>query len=218
MDKGHCTLLALAAALGLAGSAQATITVPSYGATAWETFSYTFLEDFDGVVSIGVSNVGDEDLDANLLLDQLENWGAVGNTGFEMGDLSGYTLSGNGMATDLESSDAGNDYVPMEGTWMASLWSNGANTSAWVGTNGAYLSFEVSKSAGDSVSLYWAFLAHDYTPFADFAFLSLSNDLTGTTEVIRLAEIAPIPEPETYALILAGLGLVGWMSRRRKTA
>ncbi|HEX2539905.1 MAG TPA: PEP-CTERM sorting domain-containing protein [Caldimonas sp.] len=29
---------------------------------------------------------------------------------------------------------------------------------------------------------------------------------------------APIPEPETYALLLAGLGLVGFMSKRRKPA
>lgn len=28
----------------------------------------------------------------------------------------------------------------------------------------------------------------------------------------------PIPEPETYAMLLAGLGLVGFMARRRKTA
>lgn len=27
---------------------------------------------------------------------------------------------------------------------------------------------------------------------------------------------APIPEPETYALMLGGLGLVGWMARRRR--
>lgn len=28
--------------------------------------------------------------------------------------------------------------------------------------------------------------------------------------------LAPIPEPETYALALAGLGVVGWMARRRR--
>ncbi len=28
--------------------------------------------------------------------------------------------------------------------------------------------------------------------------------------------IAAVPEPETYAMLLAGLGLVGWMARRRK--
>jgi hypothetical protein len=27
---------------------------------------------------------------------------------------------------------------------------------------------------------------------------------------------APIPEPETYALMLAGLGLLGFMARRKK--
>jgi hypothetical protein len=29
---------------------------------------------------------------------------------------------------------------------------------------------------------------------------------------------AAVPEPETYAMMMAGLGLVGWMSRRRKSA
>jgi len=30
-------------------------------------------------------------------------------------------------------------------------------------------------------------------------------------------EIAAVPEPETYALMLTGLGLVGWAARRRRT-
>jgi hypothetical protein len=30
------------------------------------------------------------------------------------------------------------------------------------------------------------------------------------------ASVSPVPEPETYALMLAGLGLVGFMARKRK--
>jgi len=30
--------------------------------------------------------------------------------------------------------------------------------------------------------------------------------------------VAAVPEPETYALMLAGLGLLGFMARRKKAA
>ncbi|HKX53004.1 MAG TPA: FxDxF family PEP-CTERM protein [Nitrosospira sp.] len=35
---------------------------------------------------------------------------------------------------------------------------------------------------------------------------------------MRLAgvTVSPVPEPETYAMLLAGLGLMGMMVRRRK--
>jgi len=31
-----------------------------------------------------------------------------------------------------------------------------------------------------------------------------------------LAVFAPVPEPQTYAMMLAGLGLMGFVARRRK--
>lgn len=40
-------------------------------------------------------------------------------------------------------------------------------------------------------------------------------DATITSMTVS-ASLAPVPEPETYAMLLAGLGLVGFMARRRK--
>lgn len=36
------------------------------------------------------------------------------------------------------------------------------------------------------------------------------------TNFIDIALVASVPEPETYAMLLAGLGLVGWAARQRK--
>jgi len=33
---------------------------------------------------------------------------------------------------------------------------------------------------------------------------------------LQLSGVSVVPEPETYAMLLAGLGLVGAMARRRK--
>jgi hypothetical protein len=41
-------------------------------------------------------------------------------------------------------------------------------------------------------------------------------DLGGLPTPLPDGSTAPIPEPETYAMLLAGLGLLGWYARRRK--
>ena len=50
----------------------------------------------------------------------------------------------------------------------------------------------------------------------DISFTS-NGQMKSQTYTIEMVT-APIPEPETYALMLAGLGLVGFMTRRRKQA
>jgi hypothetical protein len=50
------------------------------------------------------------------------------------------------------------------------------------------------------------------TGFANDDFGTFKTLITGPGNVT-----APVPEPETYALMLAGLGLVGFLARRRRT-
>jgi hypothetical protein len=45
------------------------------------------------------------------------------------------------------------------------------------------------------------------------SYLAIANEVSNTT---TLYSLAPVPEPETYAMLLAGLGLLGFSARRRK--
>lgn len=45
---------------------------------------------------------------------------------------------------------------------------------------------------------------------------NLNESLTGFGTESGIQFLAPIPEPETYAMLMAGLGLIGFMTRRRR--
>ena len=66
-------------------------------------------------------------------------------------------------------------------------------------------------------SRYWTGTpTNDVAIHSTFSFRN-GLDFTDNGSVGRYAmAVAPIPEPETYAMLLAGLGLVGFIARRRK--
>lgn len=52
-------------------------------------------------------------------------------------------------------------------------------------------------------------------------YLQVSGNLVGNTAAAfggAISMAAPVPEPETYGMMLAGLGVLGFMARRRKAA
>ncbi len=82
------------------------------------------------------------------------------------------------------------------------------------GGSGAFtgaLSFSVGAATGISVN--------DFTANASGYFFTADviNKTTGVTGAVGTnVPVTPVPEPETYALMLAGLGVVGFMANRRR--
>lgn len=73
---------------------------------------------------------------------------------------------------------------------------------------------------GTSLLGAFANSSNTHSVWATFTDLDGMESFTITTGQIafEMAVAAPVPEPETYALMLAGLGAVGFIARRRKTS
>lgn len=97
-------------------------------------------------------------------------------------------------------------------------------------TNGSFVSlsndglFVVNSFAGNSLDFHLPG-ADFFSPDSTEAFGSLA-EVRGTEfyfwqdaiEFYGAVQTAPVPEPEIYAMMGLGLGLLGWVGRRRKTA
>lgn len=88
------------------------------------------------------------------------------------------------------------------GTHTAIVLSTSADFGEYTGTRSGLASFDDYKPLLGNTANWWM-----DTVNGNYA--SVVPDTTAFT-------ITPIPEPETYALMLAGLGLVGFMARRRR--
>lgn len=100
------------------------------------------------------------------------------------------------------------------GIVCATLCSNG-------GSQGGYgdpLTFTVSNS---TISDFMGLSTGAGTLGAAYFAADVLGNAAGTpsfgfTGAVGVTSVTPVPEPETYALMLAGLGALGFMSRRRK--
>lgn len=117
-----------------------------------------------------------------------DNLGLTGN-GFELFNLSDLSISFAGQTYTLANADVAPDVSYQDGVFLG-------------------LSYSVS-----SLEPKLAFIAGSFS--ADDAFVAYTmNGLDGAGSI---SYTAAVPEPESYAMLLAGLGLMGLIARRRST-
>lgn len=148
----------------------------------------------------------------------------AGNLVYDSGNILEAQAIARGIYDDGRSDDKG---VEPEGV---SLQTIGGRTYAFIGlertTRGAIGVFDITNPANasfvDMIVTNGTNRPEGLVTFEQdgIHYLAISNEgLGGSTAVgmsTALYSLAPVPEPETYAMLLAGLGLVGAIARRRK--
>jgi hypothetical protein len=125
---------------------------------------------------------------------------------------------GNDSPTEYRIFDAaGNLLIGSIGVKASEIWDAGSEVfdpaaAAFVGNN------DLRRDQNSVVAFNFAELAafNGLTTGAGYTFTS---GLTADSDIYRISFMAvAVPEPETYALLSAGLLAVGWVARRRRTA
>jgi len=137
-----------------------------------------------------------------------------GPTGTALGNLLNFYAASNNLGTHLSADNGANTATPASGSaWTNDLVKNNFNGSltwSYFLANGVASTFQWQQQlvANPVVNQFGNPTTVDSLSAAPITF---TFDIA-TNQLV----LAPVPEPGTYAMLLAGLAAVGFMARRRK--
>lgn len=185
------------------------------------------------------SSVGATGVLANLRISNTDssagNLYAAGARSFSIRDTDGNLVFDSGNTLDVQAQLAGlyddgrsrDKGVEPEGVELMQI---GGKTFAFIGlertTTGAVAVFDIDLTDPSKTSFVRMLtVGGQLRPeglkgftMDGMAYLAIASEGAdgGVGAGTALFALAPVPEPSTYAMLLGGLGLVGWMARRRK--
>jgi hypothetical protein len=115
-----------------------------------------------------------------------------------------------GAAADAQTAIGFDTAATFQGAWFSGL--GGASITFDL----FYQGVQVGTSATLDPGATPAFLASGYAGLVDRVLVSSAGPGSYTMDDFGFSVAAPVPEPETYALMLAGLGVLGAVACRRK--
>ena len=176
-------------AVGTDGFAGLSIvsTTPSPLARATTGTVYNYSAAASSSTFFGAGTPGDPWLSTNIATDSIT--------------FSGFSPSVRAIGANFFGSDINGTFAAGNVT-ISALDSLGATLSQTI-TGATVSSFLGFKSTGTITSL-------------TIAAVQGATPLWPTVDNLSLGQLAAVPEPETYAMLLAGLGVVGFMARRRR--
>ncbi|GGX82527.1 PEP-CTERM sorting domain-containing protein [Massilia dura] len=136
--------------------------------------------------------------------DQTIELNAEGYAQFSSADVAGIVLEGN------------NDVLTFTGAVAGGVYD------VYIGVAGQYLNWDLSKTTLNGVSGDWTsggkvvkFVGIETSATAPFVL-----NLAGTTKGAafydgNISVMAAVPEPTTYGMLLGGLGIMGFLARRK---
>ncbi len=155
--------------------------------------------------------------------------GKSNSASFADQDMAHLTITESGLNTVWTLSANWNNALNVTNPFVFDLEFSNAKTAAPVsfsattgtialannGLSATAVKFRPANNTGrftDGETAQWTFTN---TKLSDFGSFQLHvNALTGGNSV-KFTQLMPVPEPETYGMLLAGLGLIGFAARRR---
>lgn len=194
--------LIIAAALATSGAQAQVIDFDELAHDGFFTGSQTIVSDgftFDG--SFGYD-------------DQLGVWGRNSSSQADAGNAAVFINYGNSIITMSQARGGAFDFTSID---FADVYNQGNSSTFQFTFNYAAGGSSSGQITLDNLAGLQTF-TFNQSGLSSVSWQNIAGDGGwGQFDNVNISPItAPVPEPETYALMLAGLGLVAWVARRRR--